>query len=139
MNTPYTPTFILENWSLPGYSLFSFFFALEHRLWVLVRTASLRLLTYPQSMFWAKIRKKSHFFHLKITILTAAKYCSILHGHVCVMAWRITQNAMRWTYENEARLIIRKTCPYNEHPPFTPLLYRKTGVYRGIHFFLFLL
>ena len=24
-------------------------------------------------------------------------------------------------------------------PPFTPLLYSKTGVYRGIHFFLFLL
>ena len=24
-------------------------------------------------------------------------------------------------------------------PPYTPLLYRKTGVYRGIHFFLFLL
>ena len=24
-------------------------------------------------------------------------------------------------------------------PPYTPLLYNKTGVYRGIHFFLFLL
>ena len=24
-------------------------------------------------------------------------------------------------------------------PPYTPLLYSKTGVYRGIHFFLFLL
>ena len=27
----------------------------------------------------------SHFFHLNITIFTAVKYCSILHGHVCVM------------------------------------------------------
>ena len=27
----------------------------------------------------------SHFFHLKKNIFTAVKYCSILHGHVCVM------------------------------------------------------
>ena len=40
---------------------------------------------YPRSMFLAKIRKKSHSFHLKITFFTIVKYCSILHGHVCVM------------------------------------------------------
>ena len=39
-------------------------------------------------MFWAKIRKISHFFHLKITFYTAVKYCRILHGHVCVMCSR---------------------------------------------------
>ena len=34
---------------------------------------------------------------------------------------------------------IMKTCPCNEQPPYTPILYRKTGVYRGMHFFLFLI
>ena len=33
----------------------------------------------------AKIRKKFTIFHLKIIIFTAVKYCSILHGRVCVM------------------------------------------------------
>ena len=37
---------------------------------------------YPQSMFWAKIRKNIIFFHLKINIFTAVKYCCILHGRV---------------------------------------------------------
>ena len=40
---------------------------------------------YPQSMFWAKIRKLLTFFHLKIINFTAVKYCCILHGRVCVM------------------------------------------------------
>ena len=53
-------------------------FALKHRLWVLVRTASL---IYVLS----KNKKNSTIFHLKITTFTAVKYCSILHGHVCVM------------------------------------------------------
>ena len=30
---------------------------------------------------------------------------------------------------------IMQTCPCNEDPPYTPLLYSKTGVYTGIHFF----
>ena len=34
---------------------------------------------------------------------------------------------------------ITKTSPCNEDPLTPPLLYSKTGVYRGIHFFLFLL
>ena len=33
-------------------------------------------------------------------------------------------------------LPIRITCPCNVYPPYTPFLYSKTGVYRGIHFFL---
>ena len=40
---------------------------------------------YPQSMFLAKMRKNIKKFHLKIIIFTYMKYCSILHGHVCVM------------------------------------------------------
>ena len=31
---------------------------------------------------------------------------------------------------------IRITCPCNEDSPYIPLLYSKTGVYRGIHLFL---
>ena len=41
----------------------------------------------PPSLFWAKKREKYHFFHLKITILTAVKYCSILHDQVCTMTF----------------------------------------------------
>ena len=40
---------------------------------------------YPQSMFWSKNKKNITTFHLKIVIFIAVKYCSILHGHVCVM------------------------------------------------------
>ena len=40
---------------------------------------------YPQSMLRAKIRKNITFFHLKIIIFTAVKYCSILHGRICVI------------------------------------------------------
>ena len=31
---------------------------------------------------------------------------------------------------------IMQTCPCNVHPLYTPLLYSKTVVYRGIHYFL---
>ena len=33
----------------------------------------------------SKNKKNIKKFHLKIIIFTAVKYCSILHGHVCVM------------------------------------------------------
>ena len=35
--------------------------------------------------FEQKIRKNITIFHLKIIIFIAVKYCSILHGHVCVL------------------------------------------------------
>ena len=35
--------------------------------------------------FALKIRKNIRFFHLKINIFTAVKYCCKLHGHVFVM------------------------------------------------------
>ena len=41
---------------------------------------------YPRFMFLANIRKIS-LFYLKIAIFTAVKYCSKLHGHVCVIEW----------------------------------------------------
>ena len=41
---------------------------------------------YTHSMFRAKIQKKIlYFFHPKINIFTAVKYCCILQGHVFVM------------------------------------------------------
>ena len=44
--TPYTPLVYSKTGVYRGYTLFSYF-ALKHRLWVRVRTASV----YPQSMF----------------------------------------------------------------------------------------
>ena len=35
--------------------------------------------------FEQKLKKNITFFHLKINIFTAVKYCCILHGRVCVM------------------------------------------------------
>ena len=58
---PYTPLLYSEIKVYRGIHYF-LIFALKHKLWVLVRTAS-----------------------VKITIFTAVKYCSILQGHVCVM------------------------------------------------------
>ena len=43
------------------------------------------LLRVPTIYVLSKNKKKYQNFHLKIIIFTAVKYCSILHGHVCVM------------------------------------------------------
>ena len=40
---------------------------------------------YPQSMFWAKIRKISKFISWKFSIFKAKKNLCLLHGHVFVM------------------------------------------------------
>ena len=49
---------------------------------------------YPQSVL-SKNKKNVTFFLQKITIFTAMKYCSILHGHVCIMSlgdnWNLEQ------------------------------------------------
>ena len=60
-------------------------FALKHRWWVLVKTASQSTHVYPQSIIWAKKEENITIFHLKIIILTAVKNCYVLHGHVFVM------------------------------------------------------
>ena len=72
IHTPLHPTFIYYLSKIGVYrGIYNFLiFALKHRLWVLVRTASI---------------KKSHFFYLKIIIFTAVKNRSILHGRVFVM------------------------------------------------------
>ena len=66
-------------------------FAPKHRLWVLVRTASLTeaVLTCTHNQcFEQKYKKNIIKTHLKIIIFTAVKYCCILHGRVCVMSDR---------------------------------------------------
>ena len=52
-------------------------FALKHRSWVLVRTASLNVLS--------KNKKNITIFHKENIIFTAFKILCIMHGHVCVM------------------------------------------------------
>ena len=77
MYTPYTSLlYSHENLGLQGYTSFSYF-ALKHRLWVLVRTASINVLS--------KNKKNITIFNLNIIFFTAVKNCSILHGHVFVM------------------------------------------------------
>ena len=64
---PFTPLLYSKNGAYRGI-LFFLIFALKHRLWVFVRTASI-----------------SDFFHLKIIFVTTLKNCSILHGRFFVM------------------------------------------------------
>ena len=73
MYTRLHPTFIIVKLGFTGVFIF-LIFALKHRLWVLVRTASL-----------SRNKKNITIFHLKIIIFTAVKYWCILHGRVFVM------------------------------------------------------
>ena len=67
---PLTPHFYIVKLEVTGVYIFFHIFALKHRLWVLVRIASLKNIT---------------IFHLKIIVFIAVKKCSILHGRVFVM------------------------------------------------------
>ena len=59
-----------------------FFFALKHRVWVLVRT----VLTCTHSQCFEQNRRKSiTIFHLKNIIFTAVKNHNVLHRHVFVI------------------------------------------------------
>ena len=75
---PLTHLFYIVKLDLQGY--FLLIFALKHRLWVLVKTASPNL-CFEQNY------KYIMFLHLKIIILNPC----ILHRHVCFM---IIENAM---------------------------------------------
>ena len=48
---------------------------------------------YPQSMFWAKIRKNIKIFPMKSLIFTDEKNFCILHGQVFVMGSNIVLSA----------------------------------------------
>ena len=79
---PYTPLLYSKIGVCRGIHIF----ALKHRLWVLVRTASLRrFYRVPTHYVLSKNKKNVTFFHLKIQVFTALKYCSIWHGRVFVM------------------------------------------------------
>ena len=60
-----------------------YYFALKHRLRVLVRTA----LRGPTISVWSKNKKNDKKFHIKIIILQPFKNLFITHGNVCVMFW----------------------------------------------------
>ena len=77
---PLTPNFYIVKLVFTGVYIFFLIFALQYRSWVLVRFQRV-----PTIYVLSKIKKYLTFFHMKITIFTAVKYCSILHGHVCVM------------------------------------------------------
>ena len=47
--------------------------------------------------FEQKNMKNNIFFHLKINIFTAVKYCCILHGRVCVMILSLIFQALSVT------------------------------------------
>ena len=74
---PLTPHFYIVKLGFTGVYIFFLIFAPKHRLWVRVRV--------PTIYVWSKNKNNIKIFHLKIIIFTAVKYCSILHGHVCVM------------------------------------------------------
>ena len=75
---PLTPHFYIVKLRFTGVNII---FALKHRLWVLVRTAS----RAPTINVLSKNKKNITFCHLKITIFTVMKYRRILHVHVFVM------------------------------------------------------
>ena len=77
MNTPLHPN--CET-GVTGVYLF-LIFAMKHRLWVLIRTAS--------RYVFSKNKKSIKMFNLKINIFTVVQYCCILHGRVCVMLIQI--------------------------------------------------
>ena len=84
---PYTP--LLYSKTLV-YRCIHFFliYAIKHRLWVLIRTASMRRRRFkcvPTINVLSKNEENNIIFHLKINIFTAVKYCCILHGRVCVL------------------------------------------------------
>ena len=77
---PLKPHFYIVKLGFTGVFIF-LIFALKHRLWVLVRTASLRPTIYVLS----KNKKICHIFTSKNIIFSTFRNCFILHGHVFVM------------------------------------------------------
>ena len=91
---PLTPHFYIVKLGFTGVFIF-FDFTLKHRLWVLVRTASVRRFKrVPTIYVLSKNKNIIKNFHLKIIFFTAVKYCCILHGRVCVMSNPIV--AINW-------------------------------------------
>ena len=70
-----------------------FHFCFKKRLWILIRTASVKGSNlYPKSMFGAKIK---HFLNPKSIIFTVIKICSIFYRHVIVM-WYVRYSFVKF-------------------------------------------
>ena len=81
---PLTPHFYIVKLGLTGvYNCF--IFALNHRLWVLVRTASIRLSYRVPTIYVLSKNKTDRLFHLKISHFTDFQNRCIMHGYVCVI------------------------------------------------------
>ena len=80
---PLIPHFYIVKLGFTGVYFFVIF-APKHRLWVLVRTASVRC---NHNLCFEQKKKNIKNFHLKIIIFTAVKNCSILHGRVFIMGF----------------------------------------------------
>ena len=84
---PLTPHFYIVKLGFTGVYIFFLIFAPKQRLWVLVRTASVRRFKRAPTIYvLSKNKKNIKNFHLKVNIFTALKYCCILHGCVCIMS-----------------------------------------------------
>ena len=79
---PYTPFLYCKTGVYRGKHYF-LNFALKHRLWVLVRTASLRC---THNLCFEQKYENNTIFYPKIIIFTAVKNSSKLHGRVIVMS-----------------------------------------------------
>ena len=83
---PLTPHFYIVKLGFTGIYFCFLFFALKHRLWVLVRTALLkRFKRVPPIYDMSKTMEVVKTFQLKIDIFTAVKNRCMLHRHVIVM------------------------------------------------------
>ena len=83
---PLTPHFYIVKLGFTGVYFF-LIFAPKQRLWVLIRTASLRRFSrVPTINVLSKNEKNIKKNHLKMNIFTAVKYCYILRGCVFIMA-----------------------------------------------------
>ena len=80
---PYTPLLYSKTGVYRGLHYF-LIFALKHRLWVLVRTASPRRFKHEPTINVLSKKKEKNLtiFRLKIIIFTAVKNCNVLHGHI---------------------------------------------------------
>ena len=79
---PFTSHFYVVKLGFTRVYFFFLNFALKHSSWILISlTHRGGSNEHPRSIL-SKHKKNITFFYLKITIFTAVKYCSILHGDV---------------------------------------------------------
>ena len=93
---PLKPHFCIVKLGFTGVYIIFLFSAQKHRLWVLVRTIDCGYSLepprrcgsneYPQSMFWAEIRKISGLLYLKLFIFMVVKFSVYLNRRVFVMS-----------------------------------------------------